>query len=71
MKTEIKNFKMNPQLRELMKNYYGITYEMSATDVDLISEYHWLCKNNELHLLFECERLVYSWNGPGDHRPRI
>ncbi|WP_417213014.1 hypothetical protein [Bizionia sp.] len=66
MKTEIKDFKMNPQLRELMKNYYGVTYEMSATDVDLISEYQWLCKNNELHLLFECERLAFSWNGPGD-----
>ncbi|MFK7833243.1 MAG: hypothetical protein AB8B52_08200 [Winogradskyella sp.] len=63
---ELRDFTLNPKLRELMVNYYGITHEMSATDDDLILEYHWLFRNNNLHFIFECEQLSNSWNGPGD-----
>lgn len=55
---EIRDFKHNPLLRELMVNYYGITYEMSATEEDLIVEYNYLVRNNQLHLIFECEKLT-------------
>jgi hypothetical protein len=63
MNTEIRDFSSNPQLRQKMINYYGIRYEMSATEDDLITEYHWLCRSSQLHLLNECEELCASWRG--------
>ena len=58
MKTEVTDFKMNPQLKELMVNYFHITHEMSATDEQLITEYNYLVKTNQLHLIFECEQIT-------------
>jgi hypothetical protein len=66
MKVEVTDWSNNPQLRKLMINYYGITHEMSATDDDLLTEYYWLCRENKLHLLFECEKMSIefkSWGG--------
>jgi len=61
MKVEVTDFRNTPLLKELMVNYYGITYEMSATEDDLLSEYYWLVKNGNLHLLFECEKMSNDW----------
>ena len=62
MKVELTDFRNNPLLKDLMVNYYGITHEMSATEDDLITEYHWLCRNGDLHLLFECEKMSNNWS---------
>ncbi|WP_338357158.1 hypothetical protein [Yeosuana marina] len=58
METELKDFIKNPKLKDLMENYYHLTYEMSATDEELVNEYNYLLKNNELHLIFECEQIT-------------
>lgn len=58
MKTELRDFKMNPKLKELMENYFHITYEMPATEEELVNEYNYLVKNNEVHLIFECEQIT-------------
>lgn len=59
MKTELTDFNMNPQLRELMVNYFHLTHERSTTDEELIIEYNDLVKNNKLYLIFECEAITY------------
>lgn len=61
MKVEVTDFRSNPRLKELMVNYYGITHEMSVLEDDLLSEYHWLCRTGNLHLLFECEKMSNDW----------
>jgi len=61
MKVEVTDFRSNPRLKELMVNYYGITHEMSATEDDLLTEYHWLCRLGNSHLLFECEKMSNDW----------
>lgn len=59
MNYEVTDFTLNPQLRELMVNYFHLTYEMSSTDEELIIEYNDLVKNNRLYLIFECEGITY------------
>lgn len=56
---ELQNFNLNPNLRELLANYCLINYEENAINDDehLIMEYRLLELNNELHLLFEAEKL--------------
>ena len=56
---ELQNFNLNPNLRELLANYCLINYEENAIidDEHLIMEYRLLELNNELHLLFEAEKL--------------
>ncbi len=56
---ELKNFKYNSRLRELLVNYSLINYEENASidDEHLIMEYYLLERNNQLHLLFEAENL--------------
>ena len=56
---ELKNFKYNSRLRELLVNYSLINYEENARidDEYLIMEYYLLERNNQLHLLFEAENL--------------
>jgi hypothetical protein len=66
MKNGVTDFKFNPQLRKLLTNYYGITYEMSATEEQLVTEYHWLCRENKLHLLFECEAMTNEFKQMGE-----
>ena len=60
---DYKNSEKGNQLiaKELMVNYYGITHEMSATEDDLLTEYHWLCRLGNSHLLFECEKMSNDW----------
>ncbi len=65
MELEVTDFKNNPLLKELMENYYGITHEMSASVDDLLAEYHWLCSENKLQLLFECEKMTNEFKGGG------
>lgn len=57
---EIKDFKFNPGLREMLVNYILRTYEENAIidDLHLIQEYNLLKNNNELHFLFEEEYLI-------------
>lgn len=57
MNNEIKNFKRNPLLRELLTNYCLMVYEENAIidDECLLSEYRWLVKNNKLDELFNSE----------------
>jgi hypothetical protein len=61
----MRNLKLNKGLGKLMQNYYGITHETSATDGELITEYNWLCRTNNLHLLFECETMTSEFEQMG------
>jgi hypothetical protein len=56
---KLQNFDLNPKLRELLVNYCLINYEENAIidDEHLLQEYHLLERNNELHLIFEAEKL--------------
>jgi hypothetical protein len=65
METQVTDFRTNPLLKELMVNYYGIRYEMSASEDDLLLEYHWLSRNGNLQLLFECEKMSNEWKAMG------
>ncbi|WP_339917982.1 hypothetical protein [Yeosuana marina] len=58
MKTELTDFIKNPKLKKLMENYIHITYEMSATDEELVNEYNYLLRTNQIHLIFECEQIT-------------
>jgi hypothetical protein len=63
---DLQNFDLNPKLRELLVNYCLINYEENAIidDEHLLQEYHLLERNNELHLLFEAEKLEnYLYDG--------
>jgi hypothetical protein len=62
----MRNFRLNTGLEKLMKNYYGITYETSASEEQLITEYNWLCRENKLHLLFECETMTNEFMQMGE-----
>jgi hypothetical protein len=56
---ELQNFESNPILRQLLANYCLTHYEENAIidDKHLLMEYRLLERNNELHLLFEVEKL--------------
>ena len=56
---ELQKFDFNPKLRKLLVNYCLINYEENAIidDEHLLMEYHLLERNNELHFLFEAEKL--------------
>ena len=56
---ELQKFDFNPKLRELLVNYCLINYEENAIidDEHLLNEYYLLERNNELHFLFEAEKL--------------
>jgi hypothetical protein len=67
----MRNFKLNPELEKLMINYYGITHEASANEEELIIEYWWLCRENKLHLLFDCETMTNEFKrGRGESELR-
>ncbi|MBC7523025.1 MAG: hypothetical protein H7239_01085 [Flavobacterium sp.] len=53
----------NPLLKNLLITYSVITYEEHAIldDHHLLMEYYLLKKNNELHFLFETEKLANNF----------
>lgn len=53
----------NPLLKNLLITYSVITYEENAIldDHHLVMEYNLLKKNNELHFLFETEKLANNY----------
>ena len=67
---ELQNFNLNPNLRELLANYCLINYEENAIidDEHLMMEYRLLERNNELHLLFEAEKLDNYLNDGNEFR---
>ncbi len=56
---EIRNFKHNPVLRQLLESYVIRTYEQEAIvdDDHLMMEYHLLIRDNRLNDLFIEEKL--------------
>ena len=54
---EIRDFKYNPDLRNLLVNYVSRQYEEDALfdDYYLLAEYNLLKRDNNIHLLFEEE----------------
>lgn len=60
---EIKDFKHNPMLKQLLENYCIRIYEKEAIldDWNLLLEYYYLKRTNQLDLLFEEENLGNSF----------
>jgi hypothetical protein len=67
---DLQNFDLNPNLRELLVNYCLINYEENAIidDEHLLQEYYLLERNNELHLIFEAEKLQNYLNDGNEYR---
>ena len=55
-----RNLEFMPLLKQQLKNYVSVNYEEAAdySNESLVAEYHYLKKNNQLHLLFEAECLT-------------
>ncbi len=56
---EITSLDFNEKLKSLLMIYVRINYEENAdySEDSLMSEYRYLLNNNELNLLFQCEKL--------------
>lgn len=56
---EITSLDFNEKLKSLLIIYVRINYEVTAdySDDSLMNEYRYLLNNNQLNVLFQCEKL--------------